>query len=134
MTFNEISVKFIDHKRQRYDTAGDYTIKNGVLRIRISKTGKSLYNMLILVHELIEVTLVIKNGICFRTIDNFDIQFEKDRAIGRHTPHAEPGDDPKAPYHSEHKFASWVESALCKFMGLSWEGYCEAIDELVYKK
>jgi hypothetical protein len=134
MTFNEISIKFVEHKQQRYNTAGDYRMEDGVLKITISKTDKSLYNLLILVHELIEIVLVIKNGISFRAIDNFDFKFEKDRALGKHNDTDEPGDDRDAPYRKEHQFATWVERALCKFMGLSWDSYCEAVNNLVYKK
>jgi hypothetical protein len=98
-------------------------MKDEILNIRVSDTGNPLRNMLILVHALVEVILVVKNGVDFRAIDNFDLQFEKDRSLGKHKADDEPGDNPDAPYRSEHRFATWMESALCKFMGLSGEAH-----------
>ena len=134
MTFKNIQIKIIPHAKQRYDTCGDYFIKKGELHICISETGNTLYNMLVLVHELIEIILVVKDNVSFKSIDAWDIQFEKDRALGKHCKDAEPGDDPRAPYAKQHKFATWVEQALCKFMGLDWLHYDNTLFSLIWKK
>jgi hypothetical protein len=54
----------------------------------------------VLMHELTEMFLCIDRGVSFKAIDQFDVQF---KGTG------EPGDDLKAPYHREHRFATRVE-------------------------
>jgi hypothetical protein len=36
---------------------------------------------------------------------------------------AEPGNNPKAPYHQEHMFASKVERMLANELGINWTAY-----------
>ena len=36
---------------------------------------------------------------------------------------AEPGNNPKAPYHQEHMFASKVERMLANELGVRWNAY-----------
>jgi hypothetical protein len=134
MTFKSIQINIIPHTKQRYDTCGDYFVEKGKLQIRISETGNSLYNMLVLVHELIEIILVVKAGVTFASIDAFDTQYEKDRELGKHPSDTEPGNDPKCPYRKEHEFATWVETALCRFMELNWFQYDETLFALEWKK
>lgn len=134
MTFKEISVKIIPHHLQIYDTCGNYRIVDGDLLIEISDTGNFFYNMLVLVHELVEIIQVIKAGIKFKDIDNWDIKFERDRTAGLHRNTAEPGDDPKSPYYKAHKFATKVERLLCACLGLSWVKYNNALYSLEWKE
>jgi len=48
------------------------------------------------------------------TEDLFDIQFEGD---------GEPGDDPKAPYHRKHQWASRLERMFAAELGVDWGKY-----------
>ena len=110
-----ISIKVIPHKKQRYDTSGDYWIdKRGTIQIRISKAKNWRYEALLLMHELAEMFLCMERGISFKKIDLFDIQFQGD---------GEPGDDPKAPYHREHRWASRLERMFAAELGVNWEKY-----------
>ena len=111
-----IVIKSIPHKKQRYETIGDWIVKNGELKeIRVSKAKDDNIEFLIAVHEFIEAWLCLKRGITQKEVDNFDIQFEFSRKKGDIS---EPGDSPKAPYHKEHQFASAIESAIAKQLGL----------------
>ena len=42
----------------------------------------------------------------------------------------EPGDDPTAPYHREHCFATAVERMLIAALGVSWADYDQAVESL----
>ena len=53
-----IHIETINHKDQRYDTAGDWFFDlSGDLYIKVSDTTNWKYNALIALHELIEVLL-----------------------------------------------------------------------------
>jgi len=108
--FDEIQIKFINHKEQRYETAGDYYLKGKTLHMRISKcedqkSGKRnrLIEFWCLIHEMVEVLLVIARNISIDKIDEFDMSFKGED---------EPGDDPAAPYYKEHQFATIVDKQM----------------------
>lgn len=75
---------------------------------------------MIAVHELIEVLLCKAAGVTQEDVDKFDLNFEKKRKKGDDS---EPGDDPKAPYYKQHKFATKIERLLCKELGENWNWY-----------
>jgi hypothetical protein len=72
----------------------------------------------VLMHELTEMFLCIDRGVSFKAIDQFDVQFEGT---------GEPGDDLKAPYHREHRFATRVERLLAKELRVNWATYEEGV-------
>jgi hypothetical protein len=114
-----INAHIIPHKRQRYETSGDYFKKGGELCFRISKT-KADYEFLVLIHELTEYYLTQRNKISLESIDRFDMEFEKNRQPGDIS---EPGDDPTAPYFKEHQFATMVERLVAAQLEISWKDY-----------
>ena len=70
-------------KKMRYLTIGDYyKIKNG-WDVITADLGKSDYNFLILIHELIELYLTQKRGITEPKIKKFDEWFENEKIKGR---------------------------------------------------
>ena len=109
----KIEIEFIDHKNQRYDTAGDYYLRGNTLIVKISKYKDWRYQWLVMIHELSEVFLVMNKGISFDSIDQFDMSFKGE----------DPGSDPNAPYHEEHMTALDIERKLCEKSGLNWEEY-----------
>jgi hypothetical protein len=116
---NNIHVKLIPGTEQRYDTLGDwYYDKHGDLVIAV--TNDSPHNpteesqMLVAVHELVEVLLCRKHRISQKMVDDFDFNFEGPEDC-------EPGDDPAAPYRREHRFAMIVEHMLAHELKI--EGY-----------
>jgi len=123
---SKITIDFIDHERQRYDTCGDYILyPNGEIVIKVSKTGNADYNCLIALHELIEVFLTQKRGISEESIAKFDIKFEKKRKKGNTD---EPGDF--GHYKREHRFAENMERLLAHELGVDWNKYSIKVTSL----
>ena len=110
-----ITIKVIPDSQQRYETSGDYWIdKCGTIQVRISKSKNWRHEALLLIHELAEMLLCIDRGVSFKAIDRFDMKFKGAR---------EPGDDPKAPYHREHRFATRIERLLARELRVNWARY-----------
>lgn len=112
----EIQIKFIPHKKHRYETVGDYFTKNGVWNIRVSK-WKPDYEFAVAIHELVEKYFTQKHGIKEKDISKFDIKFNEGGKDG------EPGDEKDAPYRKEHKFATKVEHMIIKELGYNIKKY-----------
>ena len=125
----EINIITIPHKSQRYDTCGDYELDKttNVLDISISDMKNEDYEFLVGIHEAIEAYLCHKRKISFDKITKFDIAFEKNRKEGNID---EPGDDPKAPYHREHIFATKIEKLLAKELKVDWKKYDKTVSSL----
>lgn len=123
-----IHICTIPHKSQRYNTIGDYFWSRDGKRldIMISDLGDSYKELCVAVHELAESMLCRLRGIEEPDIAKFDIEFEKTRT----DPDAEPGDDPKAPYRKEHRFAENIERLFAAEFGLDWNQYEETINEV----
>jgi hypothetical protein len=68
----------------------------------------------------IEAYLTVHAGISPAAVDKFDKAYEAKRKRGDDS---EPGDDPRAPYHREHVFASKIERLLAKQLGVDWTNY-----------
>jgi hypothetical protein len=116
----------IPHGKQRYETVGDWIPGNPV-KIHVSKMGDDRYFFLVALHEMIEFELCRMKGISDRKVVEFDINFEKERRAQLHSFEAEPGDDPRAPYRSEHGFATVIERMVARKLGVSWPAYTKAI-------
>lgn len=121
-----IIIDFIPHKKQRYDTVGDYFSKKGQMHFRISKMNHD-HEFLVMMHELTEWYLINKKGIPIKEIDEFDISYENKRKEGDES---EPGNDPNAPYYQEHQFATKIEKELATKLGVNWDKYEEHINKL----
>lgn len=124
----------VPHKKQRYDTAGDYYIKNGRIIITASKMKKWQHEAPILIHEMIEFVLIKNNGITIKEIEDFDHKWNKERAKGLHKDNEEPGFDKRCPYRKEHVFANKIEKMLVKELGMKWKTYDNAVLSLSKKK
>lgn len=138
-----IIIKSIEHKEQRYDTVGDWfttTIPpefDGILKgivnvVRVSKMSDERYELLVAIHELVEKVLCDNAGITEQQVDEFDMKFEELRG---HEPFGytifkEPGDDPRAPYHRQHKIADVIERLLAIELGVNWETYNDEVNSL----
>ena len=123
---SKITIEFVNHESQRYNTVGDYVIyPNGEIVIRVSKTGNADYNCLIALHEYIEVLLTQKRGISEESIAKFDIKFEGKRKKGNTD---EPGDF--GHYKKEHRFAENLERLLAHELGVDWTKYDKKINSL----
>ena len=145
-----IDFQVIPHRRQRYDTCGDYYKRRGwPWTFRVSRfKGNKTYPILIFLHEIIEFFMCRLAGVRMAAIDKFDIEYEKHRPIDanggrlrRDEPQANhapcgcqfydvPGDDPHAPYYLQHQTATACEKLIAKALGVDWEAYNNAVESL----
>lgn len=123
----DINIKTIPDGSQRYNTVGDYWKENGQENFRISDMHNWKYEILVGLHELVEESLCRTRGISEEAITAFDEQYEKRRKYGVLD---EPGNDPSAPYHKEHLFATKIEKLVANELGVNWEEYNDAIVHL----
>lgn len=119
----KIVIDVIPHKKQRYDTCGDYFEKKGETHIRVSQMSAN-HEFLVLLHELIEWYLIKQEGISIKEIDEFDIEFAANKSKG------EPGDDLSAPYYDEHQFATIIEQLMARKLGVDWKKYDDHVKSL----
>lgn len=120
----KILIEVIPHKKQRYDTWGDYFYdkRNKRWVIRVSKIKlphkkhEFVYSFLVSIHELVELYLILKNKISEYEITKWDIE---------HSELDDPGNHPKAPYHKEHMIATKVEKYVAKMLNVDYKKYNE---------
>ena len=121
----KIIIETIPHDEQRYDTVGDYFIvPNGDIHVLVSGTLSWQYSALVALHELVELLLCKDKGITNEAIDEFDLNWKP------HSRYTEPGNDPKAPYHIQHKFATRIEKLMAKALSVDWKLYNAFIDQM----
>lgn len=126
----ELCFKTVPQEKMRYASLGDYFLDDdGVHQIRVTSMKDWRYEFLVFMHECAEYFLCIHRKIPEPEIMAFDIQYEANRT----EPASEPGNDPKAPYHKEHRFAEEViEKPLAKALDVDWdvyESYCVQLCE-----
>lgn len=139
----KIIIESIPHDQQRYPTVGDwyYSEENGekVLHIKVSKMSNPLYELLVGVHELVEVAKCDVDGVTQQQVDAFDIEFEKNREKRLDTANPdeaalinieEPGDQPDAPYAEQHCFATGIERLMASALNVNWAEYEQEIYSL----
>jgi hypothetical protein len=124
---NDICIKFIPHSQQRYPTVGDYFHLGGALQVRISVMKDWRHMVCVLIHELVELFIVQYQGVSFKTIDRFDMAFEKRRKLGNVD---EPGDDQNAPYRIAHCISSGIERILAAALLVCWSDYAKEVESL----
>lgn len=125
----KIIIQTIPHSQHRYPTVGDYWIDaEGVLQVRISKELRHDSQIAVILHELVELALVMHRGIDLHQIDEFDRQHEIARAAGE--VNGEPGDAPGSPYRQEHRFAENVERLFIQELGIPWDEHEKDVDRL----
>jgi len=122
ISIKSIRIQVIPHKSQRYETVGDWMIdKRGAITIKVSDMKNWKYNMLVGLHEMIEVLLCHDRGITDCIVTNFDKAFK-----GK----GEPGDEPNAPYQEEHNFATGIERTMAAMLKVKWKEYDDAVNAL----
>lgn len=123
-----VEIKVIPHDAQAYETCGNWRFdQNGNLLIEVSDTGNWKHAALIALHEFIEVCLCKDRSIIQEAVDAFDLNYEKERKEGKHSPQDEPGDDPAAPYRKEHSIATGIERIMAAELNVDWGEYEKVI-------
>lgn len=126
-----ITIKTVPHNDQAYETVGNWRFdQDGNLLIEVSDMENWKYELLVALHEMIEVSLCKDRNIVQTVVDEFDINYEKEREEGKHAPEDEPGDDPAAPYRREHFFATSLERLMAAELGVDWEKYEKTVVSL----
>jgi len=126
----KIIIKTVPDNLQRYNTVGDYYTDDAGNRIfAVSDMNNWKYEMLVVIHEMIEAALCQDRGITDEMIDAFDMNFELEQVTNPHG--REPGDSTDAPYYKEHQFATKIERMLADELGVAWDEYaalCATLD------
>jgi hypothetical protein len=123
-----ILIKSIPHKSHRYPTCGDWWFdEDGTLQIRVSDEMPEKSQQLVVLHELAEVMMCQSQGITQKQVDEFDMNFEANRAPDDES---EPGDSPSAPYHVQHSLATAIERIACSEMGIAWSDHDKEVGKL----
>ena len=107
-----------DEMRPPYNVQGDmmgdwYKAADGVVLIKVSGDIMSREGFLFALHELVEWFLCEQRGISQQSVDAFDAAFNGE---------GEPGDCPRAPYFSEHRFAMLIEHLMAHELGMAGYG------------
>jgi len=124
----DIHIKTVKHSKQRYPTVGDWLWHGQTLTIFVSEMCNWRTESLIAIHELVEALLCKDQDVTQKEVDAFDMEYESARRPDDWV--SEPGDDPTAPYHEQHKFATVIERLLCMELGVKWHEYEKLIQEL----
>jgi hypothetical protein len=120
-----VKIDVVTAKAMRYRTVGDWFFTQpGFLTIEVADTGNWIYNLLVAVHELIEVILCEVAGISEKRVSEFDLAHQDDE---------DPGTHPKAPYHEQHITAMGIEMILAARAGVKWRIYEDALDRIYFK-
>lgn len=122
-----VSVETLPPAKMRYRTVGDWFFRpddSSHLVIQVADSGNWVYNMLVAIHEFIEVFLCTVRGITQEQVDRFDTAHEGD---------PDPGSHPFAPYRDQHMMAMSSEMAVATSAGVKWRVY-EAALEAAWKK
>lgn len=123
----KITIEIIPHDQHRYSTVGDWLYDSeGNLIIRVSQLSDWRREMLIAVHELVEVLICKHDGVTQEQVDQFDAKVFN---YAEH-PDEEPGDDPGSPYKKQHCIATGVERVLAAALGVDWKPYEEELESL----
>jgi hypothetical protein len=124
MNIKKVEFKVIPHSEHRYETVGDYWFdESGTLQVRVSEMSDNRYELLVFLHEMIEVIQTEHRGITEKQIMDFDLEFELERVDGKWTQDDEPGWDPRAPYGMEHAYAESMERNMAIQLGVDWRTY-----------
>ena len=147
----KILIETVAHSAQRYDTCGDWTVSpEGNWTIKVSSLHNWRHELLIAIHELVEMTLCRDKEITAKEVDDFDIDYQRklehlaqcnNGTVCRDADHEElrvetsaeePGDSVNAPYYKQHQIASAVERLLAAEMKVDWLAYSDQVDNLKY--
>jgi hypothetical protein len=124
----KINIQTINHEEQRYPTVGDWWVdSDGTWQVRVSKMSDWRYEVLVAIHELVEMAWCQWHGVSEQAVTDFDIEFEHEREPRNVD---EPGDDPAAPYHHGHQWATGVERFVSLMLGVDWKAYEAAVESL----
>ena len=122
-----VFAKVVPHKRQYYDSTGNYGECDNLWWMHISELSDWRREACIYIHEFAEMCLTKSDGVSWADIDFFDTE-------GEGADHPDPGTLPSAPYYKQHADATVIEAMFCKMLGVDWDDYNKELDNLEYKE
>jgi hypothetical protein len=127
----KIIIKPVQSENQRYPTCGDYIYdaEDDTMTVFISRMGDWRSEVAVAIHELFEACKCLADEVELTDIDQFDMNYERERDDGKHGEFDEPGDDKSAPYHEAHVGATSVEKEVCARLNIPWEEHDKNVNE-----
>lgn len=116
-----IVIETIPHRQQRYPTLGDWIWTGDDLTIQVSESGDWRSDVLVALHEFVEVFLCKDAGVTQDIVDAFD---------KAHLDSADPGDEVDAPYRDQHCFAMAVERMMAAAMNYPWKQHEDTLADV----
>ena len=115
-----IHILVVPESQQRPEVNGaDWFFDDkGDLQVRVSPMSDWRYEVLLGIHEATEAIMCRHNGVPQQAVDAFDLEYDK-----THTFDVNAGDDPDAPYKTEHTFATAIERVLAGVLEVDWLTY-----------
>jgi hypothetical protein len=119
-----IVVDFIPEEQMRAQGCGDWFRLHSTLHIRATLESAEAFGtehapFLVALHEMVEAYLCGAQGVSEASVDAHDALFEAERERGEHGEGAEPGDDPRASYRTQHRAAMILEHLMANFLGVT---------------
>jgi hypothetical protein len=125
----KITIQTKPHKEILNNQVGDYQVKDGEIIITVADLGNKKMELLIAVHELVELFMLEDAGITIQQVEDFDAMYEKFR---KDDDVSENGDSPFCPYRRQHFAATNIERLLADYLKVDWMDYEDKIKKLKY--
>lgn len=106
--------------RLSFESLDDYGADKEKIWFEVLDIGVEGYNLLLLVHALVEYLTTQGRGIPLKLIEKFD---------NDNPDSPEPGDEEDAPYRNEHCLATGIERLLCSYLNIPWRVYEKTLDK-----
>lgn len=125
------TLRSVPQDQIRNNGVGDWRYFPNQIEALTAEMSDDRSELCVLIHELVEAYLCRKENIPDQEVTAFDALFEEECERELHPEHSEPGDDPRAPYHYQHRISTVIEHAVAAAIGLAWQQHEENIEALL---
>lgn len=117
-----INIQVIPESQQRPEVNGAdwFWDEKGDLQVRVSPMSDWRYEVALAFHEAFEACLCKNDGVTQKSVDEFDMAFDKAHPD---EPDLNAGDELDAPYKVQHNYATIVDRLFIGACGLLWKSY-----------
>jgi hypothetical protein len=130
----KLNIEVIPHSEQKAGITGEWwTDEAGVYQIRVSQMGDVRYELLHIVHEVVELAASLTHPeiMSDELTDKYDDEFLRTREADELPEgHEEPGFGIGCPYGRGHHLGTAAELMLCPEMGVNWIEYDNHVREV----
>jgi hypothetical protein len=123
-------------QKMRFKDVGDYywikspVSEEDVLKIVVAEMENPDYEFLTALHEFIESYLLLKRGVDFKEIEDWERVFSLKKEKGEIPKNAVAGEQKNCPYKKEHKIALKIEKQMAKYLKVNWKKYDNYLEKL----